>query len=63
MQLVDFPIYWNKVFLPEYTCQPLPGISDHKIVLIKSAVDFKPILSLLLALIGNVASNNILAKM
>ena len=32
--LTNFPSY-------EHTCQPLPGISDHKIVLIKSAVDIK----------------------
>ena len=32
--LTNFPSY-------EYTCQPLPGISDHEIVLIKTAVDIK----------------------
>ena len=37
--LTNYPSY-------EYTYQTLPGISDHKIVLVKSAVDiklFKPI--------------------
>ena len=51
MQLVDFPTREQSIldiFLTnypsyEYTCQPLPGISDHKIVLVKSAVDIKPI--------------------
>ena len=49
MQLVDFPTREQNildVFLTnypsyEYTCQPLPGISDHEIVLVKSAVDIK----------------------
>ena len=49
-QLVDFPTREKSildVFLTnyssyEYTCQPLPGISDHEIVFVKSAVDIKP---------------------
>ena len=51
VQLVDFPTREQSIldiFLTnypsyEYTCQPLPGISDHEIVLVKSAVDIKPI--------------------
>ena len=49
VQLVDFPTREQSIldiFLTnfpsyEYTCQPLPGISDHEIVLVKSAVDIK----------------------
>ena len=50
LQLVDFPTRDNNildVFLTnypsyEYTCQPLPCISDHEIALVKSLADIQP---------------------
>ena len=51
VQLVDFPtreqsildIFFTNFPSYEYTCLPLPGISDHEIVFIKSAIDIKHI--------------------